>query len=204
MLAKRLHTLRTISQVLAQRLSVLELGSGTGLVGLAMAGLGADVTLTDLPSIHPNLARNLQGNATIIAHGGGSARAGVLDWTKPTICELMPDPTDCSKNEVITTKFPLIMAADSLYSPDHPHMLVDAIEAWLSDDKDSRVIVEFPYRDAYLPEIRTFRDRMTKLGLRIHEEGEEKGYDDWGASGTNKASDDAALVTCWWSVWAWS
>jgi predicted nicotinamide N-methyase len=204
LLAKRLHTLRIPLQTREQRLSVLELGSGTGLVGLAMAGLGADVTLTDLPSIHANLARNHQSNVTTIAQNGGSARTGVLDWTKPTICELIPVPTDCSKNELITTKFPLVLAADSLYSPEHPHMLVNAIEAWLSDDKDSRVIVEFPYRDAYLPEIKTFRDRMEKLGLQIHEEGEEEGYDDWGSLSSNRASDDEARVRCWWSVWGWS
>jgi predicted nicotinamide N-methyase len=203
MLAKRLHTFGLLPSSSQPRLQVLELGSGTGLVGLAMAGLGADVVLTDMSSIHANLARNTESNAATVALGGGSARTGVLDWTKPTICELVPDIADGSKNEEIAHKFPLILAADSLYSPEHPHMLVDTIEAWLSHGRDARVIVEFPYRNAYLPEIKVFRDRMTKAGLYVLEEGEEKGYDDWGTSGANEDEDDRLLVTCWWSIWGW-
>jgi predicted nicotinamide N-methyase len=201
MLAKRLHTFKLPLISAESRLQVLELGAGTGLVGLAMAGLGADVVLTDLPSIHANLARNTLSNSAVLAQNGGSARTGVLDWTDPDVCELMPLAADQGQSEVITRKFPLILAADSLYSPEHPHMLVDTIEAWLSDNKDAKVIVEFPYRDAYLPEIKTFRGRMERLGLAICEEGEEKGYDDWGTSGANSNDDEDSLVTCWWSLW---
>jgi predicted nicotinamide N-methyase len=189
LLAKRLHTLNLILPDAQQRLQVLELGAGTG--------------LTDLPSIHSNLARNMESNAVVVADSSGSARTGVLDWTKPTVCELVPDTTDDSKNKMLSHKFPLILAADSLYSPEHPHMLVDTIEVWLSHDSDARVIVEFPYRDAYLPEIQTFRNRMTKLGLHIVEEGEEQGYDDWGSSNANDDQDDDMVVTCWWSIWGW-
>jgi predicted nicotinamide N-methyase len=203
MLAKRLHTMNLLPSSSQLRLPVLELGSGTGLVGLAIAGLGADVILTDLPSIHANLARNMENNAATVALSGGSARTGILDWTKPTICELVPDTADSSKNETIAHKFPLILAADSLYSPEHPHMLVNTIEAWLSHGRDARVVIEFPYRKAYLPEIKVFRDRMAQSGLCILEEGEEKGYDDWGTSGANGDHDDSSLVTCWWSIWGW-
>lgn len=203
LLAKRLHTCTIPSPCDGQRLQVLELGSGTGLVGLAMAGLGADVVLTDLPSIHANLARNAESNSATIISNGGSTRTGVLDWTKPGICELIPAVADSKQNETIDYKFPLILAADSLYSPEHPHMLVDTIKLWLVGDSNARVIVEFPYRDAYLPEIKTFKDRMTELGLRILEEGEEEGYDDWGDAGTQWGQDDGALVTCWWSIWSW-
>jgi predicted nicotinamide N-methyase len=201
MLAKRLHKFDSLPASKEGQLRVLELGSGTGLVGLAMAGLGADVILTDLPSIHANLERNAMSNSAILAQTGGSARTGVLDWTNPTVCTLMPPTGDSGQGDAITCKFPLILAADSLYSPEHPHMLVDTIEAWLSKDEDAQVVVEFPYRDAYLPEIQTFRDRMMNMGLVICEEGEEKGYDDWGTSGANGDEDDDALVTCWWSVW---
>jgi D-xylulose reductase len=202
LLAKRLHTLNLVPSDAQQRLPVLELGSGTGLVGLAMAGLGADVILTDLPSIRANLSRNTESNSAVVGLGGGSARTGILDWTNPTHCELIPNTDGGTQNEVIMTKFSLILAADSLYSPEHPHMLVDTIAAWLSEDQDARVIVEFPYRDAYLPEIKTFRERMMKLGLRIVNDGEEKGFDDWGSSGANGDEDADNLVTCWWSIWA--
>ncbi|KAL5373603.1 hypothetical protein DPSP01_012602 [Paraphaeosphaeria sporulosa] len=199
LLAKRLHLFHLIPQEQNSKTRVLELGSGTGLVGLAMAGLGADVVLTDLPSIYHNLARNAEANASVLEQRGGSIRTGVLDWTNPCLCTLFPKGAvdTNSDGEVLSEKFPLILAADSLYSPDHPQMLVDSIAAWLSEDPSARVIVEFPYRDAYLPEIANFRERMSRVGLQILDEGEEKGYDDWG----DASKDHDALVTCWWSCW---
>lgn len=201
LLAKRLHTLDLVQPGALERLQVLELGSGTGLVGLAMAGLGADVVVSDMASIHANLARNVQDNSATVAQSGGSARAGILDWTNPTICELLPNAGNESERKNITEKFPVILAADSLYSPEHPHMLVDTIGTWISDDNNAKVIVEFPYRDAYLPEIAAFQDRMTALGLYILEQGEEKGFDDWGSTAADEEDDDGSVVTCWWSIW---
>jgi len=202
MLARRLHTFGLIRESAEERPRVLELGSGTGLVGLAMAGLGADVVLTDMSSIYANLARNVESHAAMIEHRGGCARAGVLDWTDPTVCDLRPGVEEHGDIEPIPTKFPLILAADSLYSPEHPHMLVDTISVWLAEEASAKVVVEFPYREAYLPEIASFRERMTKLGLHILQEGEEKGYDDWGTSGADEDDDDEdSAVTCWWSIW---
>ncbi|KAH7079920.1 putative methyltransferase-domain-containing protein [Paraphoma chrysanthemicola] len=203
MLAKRLHALDILSAYTEQPPQVLELGSGTGLVGLAMAGLGADVVLTDMLSIHSNLKRNAESNSALIEARGGSTRTGVLDWTDPRICTVYSDDLG-DRGEQITAKFPFILAADSLYSPDHPSMLVKTIETWLSREKDAKVIVEFPYREAYLPEITDFRNRMAQVGLQILEEGEEKGFDDWGSATTSGERDDDALVTCWWSIWVWS
>jgi len=205
LLAKRLHTFELIPSNVNCRLRALELGSGTGLVGLAMAGLGADVLLTDLPSICPNLARNIQNNHQSIAQNKGSAHTAILNWKRPALCEPFADGTDANTTFSIQEKFPLILAADSMYSPDHPRMLVDTIHEWLSGDSHAKVIVEFPYRDAYLLEIKEFRKRMMDIGLQIVYEGEEEGYDDWSSSATcnnGGDEDDAALVTCWWSCWS--
>lgn len=203
LLAKRLSTFDLIPKDIQNRPQVLELGSGTGLVGLAMASLGADVVLTDLPSICPNLSRNAKENSAVTRRNCGSARTAVLDWARPTSCTAYSTDALASVDERITIKFPLILAADSLYSPEHPRMLVDTIKLWLSEVKDAKVIVEFPYRDAYLPEIKDFRQRMIEIGLRVLEEGEENGYDDWGRLGAKRDldDDDNALVTCWWSCW---
>lgn len=201
MLAKRLHTLDLVNSNLETTRPVLELGSGTGLVGLAMAAIGGDVLLTDLPSIHENLARNASDNAVLIQAAGGKARTGTLDWTQPMSCELYTDGAVDETLDAATFKFPVILAADSLYSPEHPRMLVDTIALWLSEDETAQVITEFPYREAYLPEIKDFRERMGRIGLHVLEEGEESGFDDWGASGTADGEEDRALVTCWWSRW---
>jgi len=201
MLSKRLHKFELVDSGANSRPQILELGSGTGLVGLAMAALGADVVLTDLPSIHENLAHNTKKNATTIERYGGSTRTGTLDWTQPASCELYTNGLLTETLEASTSKFPVILAADSLYSPEHPAMLVDTIAAWLSKDADAQVIAEFPYREAYLPEIKDFRERMGRIGLQILEEDEESGYDDWAASGTADGEEDRMLVTCWWSRW---
>ncbi|KAF2006716.1 hypothetical protein P154DRAFT_542066 [Amniculicola lignicola CBS 123094] len=196
LLAKRLHHFDLVKPGLPKP-QVLELGSGTGLVGLAMACLGANVVLTDLPNIYPNLARNAVDNNGLIRDRGGSTRSGILDWTKPTLCEIHSSG-DANLGENASTldvKFPLILAADSLYSPDHPQWLVDTIEIWLSKDEDAKVIVEFPFRTAYLPQLQDFRKRMENIGLHIEDEGEEKGYDDWGSPGTEEDDSDDSIVT---------
>jgi predicted nicotinamide N-methyase len=64
---------------------VLELGAGTGAVGLAAAALGAtSVLLTDLPYVQANL------DANVAALGLASASVAVLDWTAPLPPDLPP------------------------------------------------------------------------------------------------------------------
>ena len=56
--------------------SVLELGSGVGAVGLLCCALGAQVTLSDLAPALPLLARNCRRNG----YGQHLARVAELDW----------------------------------------------------------------------------------------------------------------------------
>jgi hypothetical protein len=65
----------------APKLSVLELGSGTGLLGLAAACLWhVPVILTDLPDIMPNLIHNAESNRTVVESLGGSVDTAHLIW----------------------------------------------------------------------------------------------------------------------------
>jgi len=172
-------------------LRALELGSGTGLVGLAFAALqgkSATVHLTDLPDIVPNLAHNVALNVELLTSTGAIVTTDVLDWSVTP--NLQPSALD---------RFDVILAADPLYSPKHPKWLVDTIGVWLSRGLDARVMMEMPLRDAYIPQRQELRQRMADLGLAPILEGEETGYDDW-----ESANGEALAVQCWWSIWGWS
>lgn len=146
----------------------------------------AHIHLTDLPDIVPNLLANVGSNETLFERSGGSASAGVLDWSD------LPLEIDKEK------KYDVVLAADPLYSPQHPLWLVQAIGKYLKREKEAKVVIELPLREAYAPEIAGLRNRMEGLGLCIIAQGEERGFDDWG-SGMERQE-----VTCWWAVWAWT
>jgi hypothetical protein len=64
---------------------VLELGSGTGLVGIAAAAIWrVPVLLTDLPDIQANLSYNVLQNTQLVEAQGGRAISTVLDWNDPS------------------------------------------------------------------------------------------------------------------------
>lgn len=65
----------------AAHIRIVELGSGTGLVGIAASAvLGAHVTLTDLPHVLPNLRFNATANAEVAASRGGLLAVRQLRW----------------------------------------------------------------------------------------------------------------------------
>ncbi|KAL5557286.1 hypothetical protein UlMin_039522 [Ulmus minor] len=89
-------------------LKILELGSGTGLVGIAAAAtLGASVTATDLPHVIPNLQFNVDENAAVLKSNGGEVIAAPLRWG------------EAEDVEVIGREFDLILASDVVY---HDHL----------------------------------------------------------------------------------
>jgi len=201
LLAKRLVVLRKSLPALQPHDRVLELGAGTGLVGMAAAViLEAHVYLTDLPEIVPNLEHNVRANVGVLSSAGGEAHniraeAAVLDWSEPQSFSPGSEEGTCSPQS-----FPLILAADPIYSPEHPRLLVNAISCHLSRSEHARVVIELPLREAYVTEREDLRERMSEVGLVVVEQGEEVGYDDW-ADGRDE--EELAEVRCWWSVWGW-
>ena len=64
-------------------LRVLELGSGCGLVALALACRGAHVVATERAIALPLLAKNVEANAALVERRGGTLSCAALDWTTP-------------------------------------------------------------------------------------------------------------------------
>ncbi|CAN8101390.1 unnamed protein product [Discula destructiva] len=169
---------------------VLELGSGTGLLGLAAAPIWqAHILLSDLPGIMPNLHHNVEANRSIIEAHGGSVGAGALTWGG-------------EEDEIDTVLFPtknrfsIIIVADPLYNDDHPGLLAGAIDEQLSLDTDARAMVMIPQRDTTTRKLTTtFRDKMLSRtnSLVCLEETVVSGQDDWGGD----EDEEASHVECW-------
>ena len=183
LLAKRLAVSERPSR--AKRPQVLELGAGTGLVGIAVAWLWqTDVTLTDLADIVPNLRRNVESNAQMVAEAGGTMKTATLNWSDQV---MIPDPG---------ARFDIVVAADPIYSPEHPVILVSTISKWLKSDSEARFILELPLREHYRDERLRLEELLAGIGLEKRDEGIETGFDDW------RGQDGQFLeVRCWWSIW---
>ncbi|KAI0421718.1 putative methyltransferase-domain-containing protein [Xylaria grammica] len=173
-----------------ESLKILELGSGTGLLGIAAAAMWqAEVVLSDLPEIMPNLDFNIGQNRATVERLGGHVSSGVLIWGAE------------SGNDAkfsLGNRFDIILAADSLYDDNHPDLLSSAIREQLSDNPDSRVVVMVPLRDKTTSRLAAqFRSNMndSPLPLAVLEEHTLTVQDDWGDD-----DDDSQAVECWWAI----
>ncbi|KAL0874103.1 hypothetical protein Bca101_023808 [Brassica carinata] len=89
-------------------MNILELGSGTGVVGIAAAiTLSANVTVTDLPHVLDNLSFNADANAPTVARFGGRVHAAPLRWGEADDVEVLGRNVD------------LMVASDVVY---HDHL----------------------------------------------------------------------------------
>lgn len=158
---------------------VLELGTGTGLVGIVAARLGLDVIVTDLPEIMANLEANVEANRL----QGDKITSEILDWSNP-------EKDGFVKNHKLQS-FPTILISDPIYSSQHPYMIQSMVSMFLSKSSDSQLCLQLPLRPKF-EDIRELLYTLLKnLGLvRIRYE-EESGYDDFGKS---KFA---------WSLWIW-
>ncbi|XP_041668099.1 protein-lysine methyltransferase METTL21D isoform X2 [Cheilinus undulatus] len=97
---------------------VLELGAGTGVVGLMAATLGAQVTVTDLEDLQTLLRLNIQENWALV--NSGSITAKVLKWGED-VSEFLPPPhyilmADCIYYE--QSVVPLVESLKQLSGPE--------------------------------------------------------------------------------------
>ncbi|KAI4595775.1 hypothetical protein KJ359_006412 [Pestalotiopsis sp. 9143b] len=171
---------------------VLELGSGTGLCGMAAAAIWRTrVVLSDLPEIVANLSHNVETNREMIESLGGTVEAGALTWGAPleeNDVELFPN-----KNQ-----FNIVLIADPIYDDDHPALLSSAVRDHLSNDEDARVVAMVPLRDSTTRRLlQDFKDKIAggERPLACLEEHALMGQDDWGEDDEEKTP-----IECWWGV----
>ncbi|TMX00714.1 hypothetical protein EJD97_000303 [Solanum chilense] len=89
-------------------LRILELGSGTGIVGIAAAAiLGAKVTVTDLPHVLANIQFNVDANSQVLEQQSGGVDVKALSWG------------DNQHMEAVGRDYDLILGSDVVY---HDHL----------------------------------------------------------------------------------
>lgn len=177
--------------------SILELGAGTGLTGIAAAAVwGASALLTDLPTIVPGVQVNADLNKDAVTANGGKLGCGTLDWNSPDSIYIHTpseegQPTPIEVND--ETAFPVIVTADTMYTEDHPRLVSQTILKCLRRTKHARAVVMYAMRIAYIDHIREFWELMEDGGLVAVQEGRaEIDLKDW---------DDEKLHE--WCVWKW-
>ncbi|ORY67775.1 putative methyltransferase-domain-containing protein [Pseudomassariella vexata] len=178
-LSNQIHKIKIDhSQLHSDAYSVLELGAGTGLTGLSTACIwGTKTLLTDLPTIVPGLQVNVDLNANILGREGASAACGTLDWNQPdTIHMHSPGGDDDGKTIKMTedNKFPVILAADTMYTEEHPKLISRTVAKCLRRSSNARFIICYAMRIAYIDPIREFWGLMEEEGLVVEQEGREE------------------------------
>ncbi|XP_076960669.1 uncharacterized protein LOC143637103 [Bidens hawaiensis] len=97
-----------------QQIRILELGSGTGVVGIAASAiLGDDDTVTDLPHVLPNITFNADANSDVLAPRGGRVHVAALSWGK------------VEEMEAVGREYDIIIGSDVVY---HDHLYEPLIE----------------------------------------------------------------------------
>lgn len=99
---------RALLPVKRDKLRVLELGTGCGIVGIALAQVfpEVDVLLTDLPEADEIVDRNLK---QVTTAEGSSLRFEAFDWD-----DELPVDVQASSGHALD----LVLAADCTYNPD--------------------------------------------------------------------------------------
>ncbi|XP_029655822.1 protein N-lysine methyltransferase METTL21A [Octopus sinensis] len=137
----------------AKNKNVIELGAGTGLVGIVAALLGGDVTVTERQSALENLCANVNANTAV--YGNISLRAKKLDWTNNLSDSFMAD-------------YDLIVGADIIYIEEtFPHLLKTLL--YFTNRSGSVILLSC--------KIRYSKDSKFLEQMKCHFETEELFYD---------------------------
>jgi predicted nicotinamide N-methyase len=113
-----------------EHLQVIELGSGCGVVGIALAQMlfGCSVMLTDLAEVNDIMERNLQSAPET------ETRFKVLDWEEELDADVTEKPID------------LVLVSDCTYNADSLPALVQVLDRLVQSSPDAIVLVSLKRR----------------------------------------------------------
>ncbi|AOA61362.1 S-adenosylmethionine-dependent methyltransferase [Komagataella phaffii CBS 7435] len=146
---------------------IMELGAGTGLIGIVVAHLGYHVTLSDLPEILPNLKENIKLN-----HASAQADCHELDWTRP-------DPF-IKENPNSLKGYNTLIFSDPVYSTNQPRWVADISEKFLRKSTEAHILLQVPIRSGFQKERDKLWALMEDKGFQLVESHQQDGYDDFG------------------------
>ncbi|KAF9915027.1 Methyltransferase-like protein 21D [Lobosporangium transversale] len=129
-------------------INVLELGAGTGIVGLAVArllsakGVEARVLLTDKENVVPLLSRNIQRNPSI----GIDIQAQTLDWEED---ESSSSSSNAQKiHALIDTNWDMVILSDCIWVPGLYKPLISTINALITPSASkTQLVIAFEKRN---------------------------------------------------------
>ncbi|KAK4687388.1 hypothetical protein P7C73_g2716, partial [Tremellales sp. Uapishka_1] len=175
LLFSRPVSLRPVYEILHRDCNVLEIGSGTGLVSIALSKIlsasthSHEIVATDLGSAIDLMEENIALNSVRV-------QARVLDWDSP-----LPDWVD-------TLAPHLIVAADVTYNTASFPSLIATLSALIATQHRPPLLLAYKERD---PSERDLWDMLTQKGVRLRKIDDVVGSEE-GAEGR---------VEIWWGSW---
>ncbi|CAE7726875.1 eef1akmt3 [Symbiodinium pilosum] len=160
---------------------VVELGAGTGLVGLVCSALGAaEVVLTDLSQGLPLLQRNVQLN--VGALGGAATRVAELRWGQQASIQVAPEGCD------------VVIGCEVIYQ--HDDETASALVATMRHlaGKDGSCLMAYEFRDGLVQDA-VFFDAVNEVF-----EVSAQSLAPYGFGLSVEDSDDRLLYTYWAKV----
>ncbi|KAI8364796.1 putative methyltransferase-domain-containing protein [Radiomyces spectabilis] len=146
LLAKKLLQQNIIPDIASR--DILELGTGTGMVGLVCDKMGAQsVQVTDY---HPSVLENVAVN---VALNEAKATVSKLDFV---------EVANSQAPEWIAKRFDIVIASDLLYEMEHAENLPVAVDMLMENE----FYFMIPLRDTHWPEVHRFEEKMEQLGLQ--------------------------------------
>lgn len=133
---------------------VVEIGSGTGIVGIQLAALGADVTLTDREEYLELIDYNIEKNRNTLV---GHARSKSLFWG-----DEIPADDDSFKNP------DFLIVANCVYHSIELDQLVKTIELLCSTTRKTKILACYEIRNSGIRDlVNIFHQRLQQIGFQV-------------------------------------